>query len=278
MEEITTNKFKDDNILERQFIFDYATFGAKINLNAIVTLLEKARNSENFSIKKGLCLSGMQLLFSSYEDFSLLLHSFQRKKNENKHIHLSLGVEKHSRQGSTLVPKVFKKYGSYRQILDELGFVSVTYESLKNYLNISEQELEEHFRDFANSIKQIGKYQDDYNDLKNRLKHGKAIFECDDKCEKQDQIIYLIWDEVKKNLELKRNVFEASIDQLEIATTQVAKIYLRQLELLWLFILQYYNDYADKFLKIMNKEFHHWVRQVDGLGINLNEIAQNYSE
>lgn len=271
MEEITTNKFKDDNMLERQFIFDYATFGSKINLNAIVTLLEKAGNTEDFSTKKGLCLSGMQLLFSSYEDFSLLLHSFQKKKNQNKHIHLSLGCEKKDEEGSTFVPRIFKKYESARQMLDEFGFVSISYEVLRKYLNISEQELEAHFKDFANGIRKIGDYQRASNDIKNILKHGKFIFESDDKCEKQVQIVCLKWAEVEKTFELSRHVFEASIEQLKIATTQVAKIYLRQLELLWLFILQYHNDYADEFFKIMNKESHQCIKQVGNLSIKLDE-------
>jgi hypothetical protein len=38
----------------------------------------------------------------------------------------------------------------------------------------------------------------------------------------------------------------ASLEQLEVAVKQVAKLYIRSLELLWLFMLHYYPQHGNK--------------------------------
>ena len=102
-------------------------------------MLEKARSLPESRYRKILCLTGMQSLFRSYEDSALLLYAVLEKKN-GKHIHCALGVESQGeKRGSTGFPRILKKYQSGRQILDNLGFTSITNDCLKTFgLEISE--------------------------------------------------------------------------------------------------------------------------------------------
>jgi hypothetical protein len=237
---------KDDELIEWQFIKDYSEFALKMNFLATVVLLEKARSAANLIERKSLCLTGLQMLYSSYEDFAILLHAF-RNRITGKHLHLTIGVEDQKGTGSTGMPKIFKKYESARQMLDNFGFTSVTYEKLSRYLDITEEQLEEHYRDIANSIKGLGGYQEQINDYKNKLKHGKPVIEGEVNRKNPDHVLFLRWNERDGNPVLERHWVEASVEQLENALIQIAKIYIRSLELLWLFMLHYYPSRADVF-------------------------------
>ncbi len=81
MESQTTSiRDKDDDLLELQFIEDYSKFALQMNFLAIIALLEKARSISDPVKRKSICLSGLQLLYSSYEDLAILLQAFLRKK------------------------------------------------------------------------------------------------------------------------------------------------------------------------------------------------------
>ncbi len=61
---------------------------------------------------------------------------------------------------------------------------------------------------------------------------------------------------------------EASLRQLEIATIQIAKIYIHSLELLWLFMLQYYPEHSEKFKKKILLEYsQECINQMKALGL-----------
>src|SRR5437899_2822522 len=111
---------QDDDILELPFITNYAKFALRMNFRAIVALLKEARSVSDPVERKSICLSGLQLLHSSCEDFAILLHAF-KERITGKHIHLSIGVEDQPREGSTQMPQIFKYYKSARQMLDNFG-------------------------------------------------------------------------------------------------------------------------------------------------------------
>ena len=174
---VQNTKQKDDDLLERLFILDYAAFGLKMNFLSIVTLLEKARSIVVPAQRKSLCVSGMQVLYSSYEDSALLLFAILDKKL-GRHLHGTLGVErKDKRKGSTGFPAVLKNYQSARQVLDTLGLTSISPQSFNRFnLDLSEEQIECKFKEFANSISTLGEYQESSNLIKNILKHGKGVF------------------------------------------------------------------------------------------------------
>ena len=144
-------RMKDDALIEGQFVSDYSEFAMRMNFYAVTALLEKARAISDHMEQKSICLSGLQLRYSSYEDFALLLHAFKNKIN-GKHLHLTIGVEDQTRKGSTSFPRIFKHFQSAREMLDNFGFTSITHESLSPY-KITEEQIEERFRNVAESIK-----------------------------------------------------------------------------------------------------------------------------
>lgn len=257
---------KDDELIEWQFVEDYSEFALRMNFLAIVALFEKARSVSDSKERKSLCLSGLQLLYSSYEDFAILLHAF-RNRIEGKHLHLTIGVEDRSNTGSTAVPRIFKRHESARQMLDTFGFTSVTYERLRQYLDITEEQLEEHYRDIADSLKGLGDYQGQINDYKNKLKHGKPVIEGEVSRKNPDHVLFLRWNEREGKPVLELHWVEASVGQLENALKQVAKIYIRSLEFLWLFMLHYYPNKAEKFAREMLRCTEECARRVRSLGL-----------
>jgi hypothetical protein len=240
-------RIKDDELIEWQFVSDYAEFALRMNFLAITTMLEKARAITDPTKRKSICLSGLQYLYGSYEDFAILLHAFRERIN-GRHLHLTIGVEDQNRRGSTTVPKILKHYESARQVLDNFGFTSVTYERLSRYLHITEGEFEDHYRDITNSIKGLGEYAGSINDYKNKLKHGKPVLEGEIDKKMPDHVLFLRWEEKGGAPVLELHWLTVTLEQLEKATIQVAKIYIRSLDFLWLFMLHYYPDRADKYL------------------------------
>src|SRR5438067_1234178 len=113
MSQETYVRAKDDDVIEWQFVIDYAEFALQMNFLAISALLEKARSINDPVRRKSVCLSGLQLLYSSYEDFAILLHAFRNRK-DGKHLHLTIRVEDQTKTGSTGVPRIFKHYESAR--------------------------------------------------------------------------------------------------------------------------------------------------------------------
>jgi len=259
---------KDDALIEPQFVKDYAEFALQMNFLHIIALLEKARSLSDPINRKSICLSALQILYSSYEDLAILLQAF-RNKLKGKHLHLTIGVEGQGRKGSTEMPKIFKQFKSASQMLNSFGFTSLTYDKLAKYCDITEEELENEYREIADSIKGLGEYQKNTNDYKNRLKHGKPVIESIKERPAPDHVIFLRWDEKNNQPVLEYHFLNASLEQLEIAIIQVAKIYIFSLQALWLFMLHYYSAHADNFL---NESFlrcsEECIKQVRELGLS----------
>jgi hypothetical protein len=133
---------------------------------------------------------------------------------------------------------------------------------------MSEDQFEEQYKDYATTVRQLGEYQDSFNDIKNILKHGKAVFQGDINSSNPNHIIFLTWHDNGLDWELHAHHFDASLEQLEIAVIQIAKIYIRAMELLWLFMLHYHPDHSDKFLEIMKREGFSCAQQVRDRGIH----------
>lgn len=265
---------KDDDLIEWQFVTDYSDFALRMNFFVIVSLLEKARSVSDPIERKSICLSGLQLLYSSYEDFAILLHAF-RNRMKGKHLHLTIGIEDQPRSGSSAMPRIFKRYQSTRQMLDSFGFTSITHEKLSAYLNITGAQLEDHYQDIADSIKGMGDYQGTFNEYKNKLKHGKPVIESVQNRGDPDSVVFLRWTEKDAKPILEFHWIESSLEQLEVATIQVAKIYIRSLEFLWLFMLHYYLDHADKYLyETMAKCTKETVDRVRGLGLKSQGLTE----
>jgi hypothetical protein len=263
-----TIRSKDDDLIEWQFVEDYSNFALKINFLAITALLEKARSVSDPIKRKSICLSGLQLLYSSYEDHAILLHAFLNKKG-GKHLHLTIGFEKQDRLGSTDMPQIFKYFNSTRELLDNFGFTSITDGMLYHHLNINTQQLEYYLRDIANSIKGLGTYQGTGRDYKNKLKHGKPVVQSIEGRIAPYHVIFPNWSEENGKPVLNYHFVEAFIKQLEIAIIQVGKIYIKSLELLYLFMLNYYQDHSDKFLnETLVRCSEECIEQVRALGLN----------
>ena len=256
MIDLIKDKERDDDYIESQFLFDYSAFGLRVNLRAIESLYEQASNTDDILLQKSLCISGMQFMFSSYEDLALLLHGVLKKKNDKIHLHLSLEYDKRNKGGSAFVPKIFKRYTSAKELLDRVGLSSITLETYNEMVGeVTEQQYEDHFQDLAESIKQIGEYQVTFNIVKNRLKHGKAIFGEEATGELSKFVTYYSWDDAQKFNRLDANHLDVSIEQFQIALIHVKKIYTHSIEILWLFVIQYHppivNDFEKHYMKLL---------------------------
>ena len=260
-------RMKDDALIEGQFVSDYSEFAMRMNFYAITALLEKARTISDHIEQKSICLFGLQLRYSSYEDFSLLLHAFRNKIN-GENLHLTIGVEDQPRKGSTPLPRIFKHFTSAREMLDNFGFSSITHERLSPY-EITEDQIEERFRDVAESIKGMGSEQDAFNDYKNKLKHGKPVVESITGKGDPNHVAFIRWTEKGEEPVLEFHWLPASLEQLEVAIIQISKIYIVSLELLWLFMMQYYPDLAENYLNnTVLKCMGDTVERVRSLGLN----------
>jgi hypothetical protein len=264
----TSKRVKLDESVERQFILDYAGFALRLNFETVIVLYEKALTIEDSILRKSICLSGMQFMFSSWEDFALLLQAFRIRKEKGLPVYRYLWREGQSK-GSSDVPSIFKRYESARQMLDELGFTAINHRLLTRYYtsmsksqfkvvfrafpgkqstlykrSMSKAQFESIFSGLADEIKSIGAFQQEYNELKNRLKHGKGIIEGVEGTDNSDRVAYLKLVQ-NTNDELQLQWVKVSLTRLKSAVVQVAQLYIRSLELFWLFMLQYYPTHVE---------------------------------
>lgn len=245
--QILPRKHYDDK-LEPKFVIDYAEFAAQINFYSIVALREKALGCPDIIQRKCLCLGGLQIYFNSLEDFSILLHAILNKKN-GRHLHLTIGVEQDNRQGTTFVPNKLKRFESIQSVFDTLGFNNINVNTILAQTNLSQNELEELFKEVIESIKEIGEYQEQINDSKNLMKHGKALIN-----EDNDSIALLRWKNIQNKEKLCWGHLNVSIRELNRAAKNVAKLYKQSIDLLWLFILNYYPSEEPHFRNVVNEK------------------------
>jgi hypothetical protein len=90
-----------------------------------------------------------------------------------------------------------------------------------------------------------------------------------DRKDMAENVLFLRWSDNNGKCELELRWVRASLEQLEVAVKQVAKLYIRSLEFLWLFMLHYYPQHAQKFRdEAMVKCSRECVEQVRGLGLD----------
>lgn len=264
------DRANDDAKIESQFITDYLIFGLQINWNCIRTLLEQARKVPKASLlKKSLCVSGLQVMYSSWEDFALLLHAIRARKESNKALHCTLGADKDSREGSTFMPKIYKRFRSSREVLDDLGFSNITLDRLREYgIEMNQAELDLSLQEFAASIKGLGDYQTHYNDIKNRLKHGKGVIgDYREDPKKADFITALDWHHNDGVWELTLSHHSASLQQLEIAAIHVGKLLIRSLDLLMFYAIQNHPEELKTLPRTIKKEGLRCASDASNLGL-----------
>jgi hypothetical protein len=253
----------DDDLIEHRFIIDYAALGLLINFRSLDVLLKTARRLPANGIdRKSVSLSAYQALLSGFEDFAILLHAILRKHRDGQHLHRGLGFARQQRQGSTDVPGILKRYNSAREYLDALGFNSVDLAMVRRFgLDIPDQQtFEDYYRDFAEGVRHIGDLQRDYNDLKNRLKHGKAVLS-----NGPQGITFLTWDDRGGQAGWNRTHIETTLRLIKVAVAQTAKIYLRSLDFLLAFMMQYHPQHVAEFQAVMLDRGRWCVRKVKAL-------------
>lgn len=153
--------------------------------------------------------------------------------------------------------------------LDELGFNKINLDFLREKaIEMNEEELESSLKEFAQSIKTLGNYQNHYNDIKNRLKHGKGIVgdHTNDNA-KLDYITSLAWNNNKGSWELTLQHHSASMQQLEIAAIHVAKLFIRSLDLLLFYSLQNYPEELQDLPKTIKAEGLRCAKEARALGL-----------
>lgn len=248
----------EDDLIELRFILDYAAFGLLINFRSLIVLLRAARTLPNDIDRKSICLSAWQGHLSSFEDFALLLHAILNKPH-GPHLHRGLGFARQQRQGSTDLPGILKRYRSAREYLDTLGFNALDLAALRRFgLDIPDDEtFNAYYQDFAEGVRAIGDYQTQYNDLKNRLKHGKAVLS-----NGAQEITFLTWNDAGGQAGWNRTHIETTLRQIEVAVKQTAKIYLRSLDFLLSFMMQYHPAHVAEFQTVMRKRGRWCVRKV----------------
>lgn len=82
-----------------------------------------------------------------------------------------------------------------------------------------------------------------------------------------DHIVYLTWKQNGGDWELHRQSFEVSPAQVEVATIQVAKVYVQSLNLLWFFMIQYHEDKAHEFRQRASAEVFACAERVRSFGL-----------
>jgi hypothetical protein len=253
----------DDEVIERDYIFDYISLGLLINFRSLIVLLRAARELPDEIDRKSICLSAWQGLLSSYEDFAVLLHAILRKK-QGRHLHHGLGFERQQRQGSTDVPGILKRYESPRDFLDTLGFDSLDLEALRRFgIDVpDEQTFSDYYRDFAVGVREIGEYQQEYNDFKNRLKHGKAVISGG-----EGEITFVTWNGGAAPPGWDRTHIRTTLHEIEVAVIQTAKIYIKSLDFLLSFMMQYHPAHVAEFQRIAHERYGWCVQQVRAVGL-----------
>jgi hypothetical protein len=261
----------EDEGIERGFILDYVSLGLLINFRSLIVIMKAARELKDNNDRKSICLSAWQNLLSSYEDFAVLLHAMLKKK-EGRYLHQGLGFERQPRQGSTDVPAILKRYNTPREFLDELGFSSLDIEALRRSgIDIpDEQTFSNYYQDFAAGVTEIGKYQQEYNELKNRLKHGKAVLSVGDN---ENEITFLKWND-GADAGWSRTHIETTLRHIEVAVKQTAKIYIRSLDFLLSFMMEHHPAHVEEFQKIANERYQWCVEQVKALGLDSQGLTR----
>jgi hypothetical protein len=222
--------------LEHDFIEDYAGFAAQINPRTITTLVREATAAKDPTGVKLLATAGLQLVYTSIEDFAVLLQAIIQRKNDS-YLHHAMSETK--QQGATSYPKILKK-GNNAAVLDELG-LSIDVATLQKLgYDITDETFDQAFSDFGASIKALATDAQNVNTLKNRLKHGKAIFGSAYGLQGTYDIGHLQTETVDGHDSLGMITTQASLEQLRQAAIKIYKISIRSIDLLCFVTIHYH--------------------------------------
>jgi hypothetical protein len=249
--------------MELAFIEDFIQFAARISLSA--SLAQLSNRSRAGAERKRLAAGILQQLFTSLEDFAVLLTSMIKRKS-GAHLHLAMSFAES--QGTTQYPAILKKPVMAKDLFVALGFTNVTVEKLRRIgYEVTEEDLDASFRDFALSVKQLGEYVDAFNQPKNRLKHGKAIFGIAFDLDATDDIGHLEYDKQRQSLGLAKT--SASDDQVALAVVFIGKLAKMSLDLLALFVAHYHSEeQAEQIAYLVKDQFDEIVMSVKAAGIS----------
>ena len=278
-------KMRDDE-MELAFISDFVQFGARVSTSAALALLRRKPTTE--LERKRLAAAILLQLYLALEDFAMLLTAMITRR---KGLYLHLSMAQTTKQGTTHFPAILKKPVTAQEVFQTLGFDNINVDLLRTIgYEITVTDLDASFADFAASVKQLGEYVDDYNSLKNRLKHGKAIFGSDFGLKQSGDIAHLqVAAETAaseangsaagapQNLSLKV-VFvrtAATDEQVRVAVVTIAKLAKVSLELLAIFVAHYYSQAdAEKVAYLVKDQFDEIVDAVKNEGLSSKGLTE----
>ena len=228
--------------LEQDFLDDYARFATSINPNAIITLLNTAAHANDHDQQKPLAIAGIQLFYASLEDFAALLQALLHRRT-GAHLHNTLTDQQ--QRGTTNYPSLLKQNLTAQELMDTLGFTNTTVNQLQALgYDLTEETFNDPFADFADSIKNLATYAENYNTLKNRLKHGKAIFGHAFGLTTTDDIGHIETRTIDGHDSRGLVKSDLSLDQLRVAAILTCKITIVTLDLLALGAVHYHPAFA----------------------------------
>jgi hypothetical protein len=238
--------------IEEDFVADYIRFGAQINAQTIITLLGSIREERDEARRKMLCTACLQLFVTSVEDFAGLLQAIVRRKT-GALLHVTL-TEGQGR-GATAYPGTLKRPASATELMEEVGFSTVNVDRLHALgYEITPETFNDPFADFAESIRNLADYADRYNDVKNRLKHGKCVFSHAFGLAATDDIGNIETRTIDGHTSRGLAKTTVSVEQAEVASVLVCKIVIVSLDLLALFAVHYHAAFAEGFVHDVRDE------------------------
>jgi|GEM_PF-6544284 len=250
----TENRFltATEEEIEQDFLDDYVRFAAQINAHTIIALLGAIREERDDRRRKMLCTACLQLFITSVEDFAGLLQAIVRRKScALLHVTLTEGQG----HGGTAYPRTLKRPTSATELMDEVGFTKVNVDRLRELgYEITAETFNDPFDDFAESIKNLADYAEQYNDLKNRLKHGKCVFGLAFALGTSDDIGNIETRTIDGHTSRGLAKTSVSAGQAEFASILVCKIVIVSLDLLALFAVQYHPKFAEAFVHDVRDE------------------------
>lgn len=250
--------------MERELLRDYMRFAVPLNTLTVLPILERAKAASVGLERKQLCTAGLQLLYGSCEDFAVLLHAILARKRQNVSLQVSLSGEG-QRRGSTTFPAILKRPMLARSLFDEMGFVDITPKLLREFgYDVADDALNESFSDFASSIAYLATAAENYNHLKNRAKHGKAVWGVSFGLNGSDEIAHIEYGNSGRSIWRRTT---ASVQQLEVAAITIAKMAMRSLDLLLLFGGQYHRTDLDELIEIAGKTSDDLVTRFRAIGL-----------
>ncbi len=250
----TENRFlaATEEEIEQDFLADYVRFAAQINAHTIITLLGALREERDDRRRKMLCTECLQLFVTSVEDFAGLLQAIVFRKNGALlHVTLTEGQG----HGATAYPRTLKRPTSATELMDEVGFTTVNVGRLRELgYEITAETFNDPFADFAESIKNLADYAEQYNDVKNRLKHGKCIFGLAFALDGSDDIGTIETRTIDDHASRGLAKTTISLEQAEVSSILICKIVIVSLDLLALFAVHYHPGFAEEFVHDVRDE------------------------